>query len=325
MNDAARPSDLPPLDIAVVGGGPGGLYFAILMKKADPRHRITVFERNRPDDTFGFGVVFSDETLGNFEAADPPSYDSITDAFAYWGAIDVNVRGQRIRSDGHGFCGLERKTLLGILHERAASLGVVLNFESEVTSPDAVADYDLVIAADGINSLFRERYQEHFRPRFDWRHNKFCWLGSTRSLPAFTFTFKENEHGIWILGAYQFNAGMSTWVPECTEETWRRAGLDRATEAESDEYWATRPRGSQAASWSSRQSQALETRATLESRYLEVEREYDGRPIPRPPFWGGYRLTPERIEFWKGATYRLHDRVVYTRQGDHWVGERQYP
>ncbi|MFN8061196.1 MAG: pyridoxamine 5'-phosphate oxidase [Vicinamibacterales bacterium] len=101
--------------------------------------------------------------------------------------------------------------------------------------------------------------------------------------------------------------------------------VTRATEAESDEYWATRPRGSQAASWSSRQSQALETRATLESRYLEVEREYDGRPIPRPPFWGGYRLTPERIEFWKGATYRLHDRVVYTRQGDHWVGERQYP
>ena len=206
------------------------------MKKANPLHEVTVYERNRPDDTFGFGVVFSDETLGNFQEHDPESYRSITEEFAYWGAIDVRVRGQTIRSDGHGFCGLERKTLLRLLQGRAAELGAKLLFEHEVHDLSQLHDCDLVVAADGINSQIRERYKEHFKPRIDWRRNKFCWLGSTKSLSAFTFTFKENEHGVWILGAYQYKAGMSTWVPECSEDTWRRAGLEEASEAQTVAY-----------------------------------------------------------------------------------------
>jgi anthraniloyl-CoA monooxygenase len=226
-----------PLDVAVVGGGPGGLYLAILLRRADPRHRVTVYERNRVDDTFGFGVVFSDETLGNFETADPESYAAITNAFAYWSAIDVKVRGRTIRSDGHGFCGMERKRLLGILSDRARALGADVRHETEIADVEALAQqHDLVVAADGINSAIRERYARHFRPRFDWRRNKFCWLGCTQSYPAFTFVFKQNEHGIWILGAYQYREGMSTWVPECTEATWRAAGLDRAGEADTIAY-----------------------------------------------------------------------------------------
>ncbi len=225
-----------PLNIAIVGGGPGGLYFAILMKKADPRATITVYERNRPDDTFGFGVVFSDETLGNIQANDPESFAAITREFVYWGEIDTHVRGQVIRSDGHGFCGMERRQLLLLLQRRAAELGVVLRFETEVDDLDALGPVDLIVAADGINSQIRDRWKDHFEPEVDWRHNKFCWLGSTRPLDAFTFVFRENEHGIWILGAYQYKAGMSTWVPECDEATWKRAGLDRASEAETVAY-----------------------------------------------------------------------------------------
>jgi anthraniloyl-CoA monooxygenase len=224
-----------PLNIAVIGGGPGGLYSAILLKKADPKHRVTVFERNKADDTFGFGVVFSDETLGNFKARDRESYEAITSEFAYWGGIDTFVRGQVIRSNGHGFCGLERKRLLMLLQERARALGADLRFGAEV-DVEALTGYDLVIASDGINSRVRDRYADHFQPEIDWRRNRFCWMGSTKSLDAFTFAFKENEHGIWILGAYQYKAGHSTWVPECSEKTWRAAGLDKATEEDTVAY-----------------------------------------------------------------------------------------
>ncbi len=236
MSSTPGISSRKPLRIAVIGGGPGGLYFSILTKKADPRHSITVFERNRPDDTFGFGVVFSDETLGKFQERDPESYRAITEEFAYWGAIDVKVRGETIRSDGHGFCGLERKTLLGLLQNRARELGVELLFQTEVADVTTLKGYDLIVAADGINSPVRERYKDHFKPSFDWRKNKFAWLGSTQSFPAFTFTFKENEHGVWILGTYQYKTGLSTWVPECSETTWRNAGLDKTDEAQTVAY-----------------------------------------------------------------------------------------
>jgi anthraniloyl-CoA monooxygenase len=223
-------------DICVVGGGPGGLYAAILMKKADPGRSITVYERNRPDDTFGFGVVFSDETLENIQNADPESFAAITDSFVYWGEIDIKVRGQTIRSDGHGFCGMERKQLLLILQQRARQLGVTLKFETEVPDPGTLPPSDLIIAADGINSGIRARYADHFKPTFDWRHNKFAWVGTTKPFPAFTFDFRENKHGIWILGAYQYKRGMSTLVPECDEATWLRAGLDKADEKQTVMY-----------------------------------------------------------------------------------------
>ena len=228
--------------IAVIGGGPGGLYFAILMKLTSAGHQIEVFERNRHDDTYGFGVVFSDETLSNFEHADPPSYRAIVSKFCHWTDIDVHVRGTVIRSGGHGFCGLERKTLLLVLQERARQLGVRLHFQREITDETTLAGYDLVVAADGINSAIREKYRDHFQPRYDLRKNMFVWLGSTRSLPSFTFAFKENDCGVWILGAYMYKPGYSTWVPECSPETWKAAGLDRASEQESvaylEELWA---------------------------------------------------------------------------------------
>jgi anthraniloyl-CoA monooxygenase len=224
------------MKIAVVGGGPGGLYFAILMKKAGPSNDITVYERNRHDDTFGFGVVFSDETLEHFRDYDEETYRAITDAFAYWEEIDFHFGGQVVRATGHGFSGLERKKLLLILQQRALKLRIKLEFGAEISDLSRLQDADLIVGADGINSVVRETYQEHFRPSFEWRKNKFIWLGSTRPLPAFTFHFQQNEHGIWILGAYQYNDKMSTWIVEASEEDWRRAGLDHATESDSVAY-----------------------------------------------------------------------------------------
>ncbi|SLN25892.1 bifunctional salicylyl-CoA 5-hydroxylase/oxidoreductase [Oceanibacterium hippocampi] len=221
--------------IRIIGGGPAGLYFALLMKKADPSHDIVIYERNRSDDTFGFGVVFSDETLGNFRLHDPESFRSITDAFAYWDEIDVHFDGEVIRSGGHGFCGLARKDLLLILQRRAIALGVDIRFETELDDIEAL-DGDLIVGADGINSLVREHYKDAFRPELDWRRNKFAWFGTTKPLKTFTFLFRANEHGLFQVHAYRYNREHSTWIVETSEETWRRAGLDRMTEAESLRY-----------------------------------------------------------------------------------------
>ena len=218
--------------IVVVGAGPAGLYFSILMKKADPEHDITIYERNRADDTFGFGVVFSDETLGRFRAYDAETYERITSGFAYWDAIEVHAKGAVVRSGGHGFAGIYRVELLKILQERCADLGVTMRFESEVSDVEQFRDADLVLAADGINSAVRERYQEHFRPTFDWRKNKFVWLGTTKYFSSFLFSFRETPHGIFQLAAYSYDRGLATIVVEATEETWRRAKLDKASEAD---------------------------------------------------------------------------------------------
>jgi anthraniloyl-CoA monooxygenase len=221
------------MKIAVVGGGPAGLYFAILMKKADPRHDVTVHERNQADDTFGFGVVFSDATLDNFEKYDLPSYRRITQEFAYWDDIAIHFRGTVHRIGGNGFCGCARRTLLLILQDRARDLGVRLVFGAEVAGEEQFADADLIVAADGINSALRERHRAHFEPEIDLRPNKFAWMGSTKPLDAFTFLFEETDWGPFIAHAYQYEPGASTWVFETDPETFPRAGLDRMDEAQS--------------------------------------------------------------------------------------------
>jgi anthraniloyl-CoA monooxygenase len=216
--------------IACIGGGPAGLYLGILVKLASPRHQVTVYERNKPDDTFGFGVVFSDATLGHLEAADPKSYASIAKGFARWEDIEVHVGGEVLRSTGHGFVGIERKQLLTILQHRAAELGVVLEFEHEVTSLDQVSGADVVVAADGVASPVRGWLAEHFKPSIDVRPNKFVWLGTTVPYRAFTFLFKESEHGLFRVHAYRYASDGSTFIVECTPETWMRAGLEGADE-----------------------------------------------------------------------------------------------
>jgi anthraniloyl-CoA monooxygenase len=221
------------MKIVSLGGGPAGLYFSLLMKKAFPDADITVFERNRPDDTFGWGVVFSRETLSHFEAADPESYRRITEKFAYWDDIETWYRGARTVSTGHGFCGLARRELLLILQARCRELGVTLNFQHDVKSLADLPPADLVLAADGVHSPTREALSATVKPSLDVRSNRFCWLGTTRPLRAFTFVFKETPHGLFRVHAYPFDDTTSTWIVECTEATWRAAGLDSMDEAAS--------------------------------------------------------------------------------------------
>jgi anthraniloyl-CoA monooxygenase len=223
--------------IRILGGGPAGLYLSILLKKQDPAHDVLVVERNAPDDTFGWGVVFSDETMGNLEEADAESYAAIGRDFARWDAIDVFVKGERIRSRGHGFCGIARKRLLQILQERARGLGVELRFKTEIADvEDFARGCDLLVGADGLRSIVRGTWERHFRPTFDVRKSRYIWLGSTQRLPAFTFSFRENEHGLFQIHAYQFDSRHSTFIVETDEESWKKAGLDRATEAGSIAY-----------------------------------------------------------------------------------------
>jgi anthraniloyl-CoA monooxygenase len=222
-----------PLDIVCVGGGPGGLYFALLMKRADPRHRIRVIERNRPGDTFGFGVVFSDATMVGIAEADADAYDEIARQLVHWDDIEIHYRGETLRSTGHGFSGVSRHTLLRVLQEQAVIAGIDLHFESEVKSLGAIAGADLVVGADGANSTIRSLLGGKTTAVIDTRPNRFVWLGTTKPFPAFTFYFKCNEHGLWRVHAYEYEPGRSTFIVECRDETWRAAGLDRATEAES--------------------------------------------------------------------------------------------
>jgi anthraniloyl-CoA monooxygenase len=221
--------------IAVIGGGPAGLYFAILMKRDFPAARITVVERNQADDTFGFGVVFSDATLDIFKDADEASYRAITESFAYWDDIEIFARGTSHRIAGNGFCGCSRRTLLLLLQARARKLGVELEFRREA-SPEDFPDADLIVAADGINSPIRERDAAHFQPEVDLRPNRFAWMGSTRPFDAFTFFFKERAEGIFVAHCYQYEAGASTWVLETDPETFARAGLEQMGEAESARF-----------------------------------------------------------------------------------------
>ncbi|MDA8020092.1 MAG: bifunctional salicylyl-CoA 5-hydroxylase/oxidoreductase [Thermoanaerobaculia bacterium] len=218
------------MKIVSVGGGPAGLYAAILIRKAFPAVEVVVYERNRADDTFGWGVVFSDETLDSFAQADPESHDRITAEFRYWRDIETFYGGERVVSTGHGFAALSRKRLLEILQERCVELGVELRFEQGVESLDAYADADLILGADGVNSWVRSELADHFQPDLDWRKCRFTWLGTDKALDAFTFIFEPSQWGLFQVHAYPFDDGLGTWIVECREETWRRAGLDDASE-----------------------------------------------------------------------------------------------
>jgi anthraniloyl-CoA monooxygenase len=219
--------------VACLGGGPAGLYFAIAMKLSDPAHEIVVVERNRPYDTFGWGVVLSDETLTNLEAADPVSAAEIRKGFVYWDDIAVHYRGEVMRSSGHGFSGIGRKRLLNILQDRAKALGVELRFETEIDSLEPYRGYDLIVAADGANSKVRTAYAGVFKPDIDVRACKYIWLGTHQKFDeAFTFIFEETVHGwIWV-HAYQFDPETATFIVECSEESWRRFGFEHMSQDE---------------------------------------------------------------------------------------------
>jgi anthraniloyl-CoA monooxygenase len=223
------------MKIACLGGGPAGLYFAISMKLRDAAHDITVFERNRPDDTFGWGVVLSDETLDNLAANDPVSAERIRQCFAYWDDIAVHYRGHRIVSTGHAFCGIGRKQLLKLLQQRARELDVNLRFQTEIeNAADFAKTYDLVVGADGLHSKVRTEFAQHFNPSIDVRKCKFVWLGTRQKFnDAFTFIFEETEHG-WIWAhAYQFDVDTATFIVECAESTWQKFGFGAMTKEES--------------------------------------------------------------------------------------------
>jgi anthraniloyl-CoA monooxygenase len=220
------------LRVACLGGGPAGLYFAIAMKLRDARHEIVVVERNRPYDTFGWGVVLSDETLANLKAADPVSAAEIARHFVYWDDIATHYRGAVERSSGHGFCGIGRKRLLNILQDRAQALGVELRFETEIEGIEPYKGYDLIVAADGVNSKVRNELGHVFKPDIDVRRCKYIWLGTHQRFDAFTFIFEETDKGwIWV-HAYQFEPETATFIVECAEATWRNLGFDRMDQEE---------------------------------------------------------------------------------------------
>ncbi|HEX5738361.1 MAG TPA: bifunctional salicylyl-CoA 5-hydroxylase/oxidoreductase [Hydrogenophaga sp.] len=221
--------------ILCIGGGPAGLYFGLLMKRRFPDLQVTVVERNRPFDTFGWGVVFSDQTLQNLKVADPESAQLIGDAFNHWDDIEVFYKGRSVRSGGHGFCGIGRKRLLNILQERCIALGVDLVFETDVTDDQALAvqyQADLVIASDGLNSRVRMRYEATYQPDIDTRQCRFVWLGTKKTFDAFTFAFEQTEHGWFQAHAYKFDGETSTFIVETPEEVWRAHGIEDMSQDE---------------------------------------------------------------------------------------------
>jgi anthraniloyl-CoA monooxygenase len=210
------------MKIAVIGGGPGGLYFSILTKKAMPNCQIDIYERNKADDSFGFGVVFSDETLGEFLKRDMQSYELIRSKFAYWDDIIIARDGETVNIAGNGFCGCSRKTLLQLLQQRCLEESINLHFEQNVADLNRFNDATIIVACDGIGSQIRTQFQEHFGTKITLQKNRFVWMGSTKPLSAFTYFFKSTPHGTIVAHAYQYEAGMSTWIFECSDETWRK-------------------------------------------------------------------------------------------------------
>jgi anthraniloyl-CoA monooxygenase len=218
------------MKITVIGGGPGGLYFSILTKKAMPHCQIDIYERNKPDDSFGFGVVFSDETLGEFLKRDMQSYELIRSKFAYWDDIIIARDVESVNIAGNGFCGCSRKTLLQLLQQRCLEEGVNLHFEQNVDDLSQFADSDIILATDGIGSAIRTQYQKEFGTKVELKKNRFVWMGSTKPLDAFTYFFRSTPHGTIVAHSYQYEEGMSTWIFECSDETWQKHGFEVTNE-----------------------------------------------------------------------------------------------
>jgi anthraniloyl-CoA monooxygenase len=228
MNDAMK--------INIIGGGPAGLYFALLMKKQNPAHEIVVCERNGPNDTFGWGVVFSDKTLSYLKETDEESYAAITERFETWDNVDVVHRGRKVTIRGNKFSGIARLELLNILQERCLSLGVDLRFRAPVSEVENSAGVDLLVGADGINSTVRQQREQFFQPDLSAARNKYIWYGTHRLFHGLTLTFRESEAGIFAAHSYKFNGTTSTFIVECDEQTWTGAGFERMTDAATREY-----------------------------------------------------------------------------------------
>src|SRR5438270_286 len=227
------------MHINIIGGGPAGLYFALLMKRHDASHEVTVFERNPPDATFGWGVVFSGRTLSNLREADEVSHRRITASFETWDNVDVVLRDSKVTVRGNHFSGIARLRLLNILQERCAELGVGLRFRTEVEDARALAaDCDLLVGADGVGSLVRERYADAFRPALGAGRNKYIWYGTRRLFHGLTLTFRAVEAGVFAAHSYKFSPAASTFIVECDGETWARAGFDRMTDEEARTHLA---------------------------------------------------------------------------------------
>jgi anthraniloyl-CoA monooxygenase len=222
--------------VLVLGAGPAGLYAALLLRQARPESEVTVLERNPEGATYGWGVVFSEQTLGALQEADPLSYREIVDSFVRWDALEVHVPGERMRAYGHGFAGMARRTLLEILTRRCVGLGVDLRFETDVSDLAVFEEYDLVIAADGVNSATRRAHEEHFGSTYDTRTAKYVWYGTTKRPDVFTYAVRPTGHGIFQGTMYPFADALSTFIVECPREAWERAGLDEASEQEALEF-----------------------------------------------------------------------------------------
>jgi anthraniloyl-CoA monooxygenase len=225
------------MKITIIGGGPAGLYFALLMKKANAAHEITVFERNAPNDTFGWGVVFSDKTLSYLKETDEQSYQEITEKFETWDNVDVVHQDQKVTIRGNRFSGIARIELLRILQQRCQNLGVELRFRTEVFDIEAQAGAsDLLVGADGINSTVRQKYAGFFEPELSAGKNKYIWYGTNQLFHGLTLTFRENEAGVFAAHSYKFNQTTSTFIVECDEETWTRAGFDSLSDEATRDY-----------------------------------------------------------------------------------------